>query len=48
MLTQDVPFLLLAGADGGDPGAASRVEATGVIAHGTSVERIVGELGRMS
>jgi CheY-like chemotaxis protein len=45
--TQDVPFLLLAGADGGDPGAASRVEATGVIAHGTSVERIVGEVARL-
>jgi CheY-like chemotaxis protein len=45
--TQNVPFLLLAAADGGDQAAAARAGATGVIAHGTLVERIVGEVARL-
>jgi CheY-like chemotaxis protein len=45
--THRVPFLLLAGPDGGDSGAASRVAATQVISHGTSVESIVSEVARL-
>ena len=45
--TRNVPFLLLAGPDGGDSGAAARVAATQVIAHGTSVTSIVGEVARL-
>jgi CheY-like chemotaxis protein len=44
--THNVPFLLLAGPDGGDAGAASRVAATGMIAHGTPVDTIVTEVAR--
>jgi len=42
--TRSVPFLLLAGPDGGDPDAARRVGATRMVSGDASVETIVSEV----
>jgi CheY-like chemotaxis protein len=45
--TRSVPFLLLAGPDGGDPDAARRVGATRMVPGDASVETIVSEVGAL-